>query len=210
MAHSSAADHARYRLGIDAQAALFHLMSSEEKTGMIKKIDHIGIAVDSIEEALTLYQSLGLTVAHTEAELEQRVVVAFMPAGESEVELLEPIDEEGPVARFLEKRGEGMHHICFEVIDIHKLLARLKEKGVELIDREPRIGTGGKKIAFIHPREAHGVLIELYEKIPDERVPPLVDLERLRERIRWQSEAARAGLEEFISSLQKRNENRNE
>lgn len=177
---------------------------------MIKKIDHIGIAVKSIEEALIFYESLGLKMAHTEAELEQRVVVAFMPAGESEVELVEPIEEDGPVARFLQRRGEGLHHICFEVIDIHKLLARLKERGIELIDGEPHIGTGGKKIAFIHPKEAHGVLIELYEKVPDEKVPPLVDLEALRERLRLQSEAARAGLEEFISALQKRGENRKE
>jgi methylmalonyl-CoA epimerase len=173
---------------------------------MIKKIDHIGVAVKSIEEALIFYQDLGLKVAHTEAEWEQRVVVAFMPAGESEVELIEPIDKDGPMARFLQKRGEGMHHICFEVIDIQRFLAHLQERGVELIDEEPRIGTGGKRIAFIHPREAHGVLVELYEKAPDEKIPPLVDLEALRERLRLQSEAARAGLEGFISALQKRGE----
>lgn len=177
---------------------------------MIRKIDHIGIAVESIEEALTFYQRLGLEVTRTEAEWGQRVVVAFMPAGESEIELIEPIEQDGAVARFLHKRGEGMHHICFEVIDIHKLLARLKERGVELIDDQPRIGTGGKKIAFIHPKEAHGVLIELYEKVPDEKVPPLMDLDRLRERLRLQSEAARAGLEGIISALQKRGENQKE
>jgi len=175
---------------------------------MIRKIDHIGIAVKNIEEALTFYKTLGLRMAHTEAVSEQQVVVAFMPAGESEVELIEPIEEDGPVAQFLQKRGEGMHHICFEVIDIHRLLAHLRERGVELIDEEPRIGTGGKKIAFIHPKEAHGVLIELYEKAPDEEVPPLVDLKALRERLHLQSEAARAGLEGFISGLQKRDENR--
>jgi methylmalonyl-CoA epimerase len=199
---------------------------------MIKKIDHIGIAVKSIEETLAFYKTLGLSLAHTEAESEQRVVVAFLPAGKSEVELLEPIDEEGPVARFLVKRGEGMHHICFEVQDIEAILARLEEKGVELIDREPRIGTGGKKIAFIHPKDTHGVLIELYQKLPDEKVPPLVDLDALRERLRLQSEAtrerlrlqseaarerlrlqseaARAGIEGFLSALQKKGEDQDE
>ncbi len=188
---------------------------------MIKKIDHIGIAVKSIEETLAFYKTLGLRLAHTEAESEQRVVVAFLPAGESEVELIEPIDEEGPAARFLEKRGEGMHHICFEVQEIEAILARLEERGVELIDREPRIGTGGKKIAFVHPKDAHGVLIELYQKLPDEKIPPLVDLDALRERLRLQSEAARerlrlqseaarAGIEGFLSALQKKDNGQGE
>jgi len=175
---------------------------------VIKKIDHIGIAVKSIEETLAFYKTLGLRLAHTEVVSEQRVMVAFLPAGESEVELLEPIDEEGPVARFLDKRGEGMHHICFEVQEIEAILARLEERGVELIDREPRIGAGGRKIAFIHPRDAHGVLIELCQKLPDEKIPPLVDLDALRERLRLQREAARAGIGSFLSALQRKGNRR--
>jgi methylmalonyl-CoA epimerase len=170
---------------------------------------------------LAFYKTLGLRLAHTEAESEQRVVVAFLPAGESEVELIEPVEEDGPVARFLEKRGEGLHHICFEVQDIEAILVRLEERGVELVDREPRIGTGGKKIAFVHPKDAHGVLIELYEKLPDEKIPPLVDLDALRERLRLeseaarerlrlQSEAARAGIEGFLSAWQKKDNGQGE
>lgn len=172
---------------------------------MIKKVDHIGIAVRSIQKTLDFYrETLGLELAHTEAEPEQRVLVAFLPAGEAEVELLEPIDEEGPVARFLAQRGEGVHHICFEVEDIEKVLEVLSQQGVELIDPVPRIGTGGKRIAFIHPRSTSGVLIELYEKHPDEMVPPPVDLETLRERLLIETQAARAGLEGFLGALQKR------
>lgn len=171
---------------------------------MIKRIDHIGIAVRSIEETLTFYEeALGLQVTTTEAEPGQRVVVAFLPAGEGEVELMEPIDEEGPVARFMTKRGEGIHHICFEVADLEATLARLEERDVQLIDREPYIGTGGKKIAFIHPRATHGVLIELYEKVPDEKRPPKIDLRLLRERLLVESRAAQAGVRGFLDALQK-------
>lgn len=172
---------------------------------MIKRIDHIGIAVKSIHKTLDFYrETLGLELAHTEAEPEQRVLVAFLPAGEAEVELLEPIDEEGPVARFLAQRGEGIHHICFEVENIEKVLELLAGQGVELIDREPKIGTGGKRIAFVHPHSTSGVLVELYEKRPDEKEPPLVDLEALRERLLVETLAARAGLEGFLDALQKR------
>lgn len=172
---------------------------------MIKRVDHIGIAVKSIQETLDFYRgALGLDLAHTEVEPEQRVLVAFLPAGEAEVELLEPVDEEGPVSRFLAKRGPGIHHICFEVENIDEVLRRLAQQGVELIDKEPKIGTGGKRIAFVHPHSTAGVLIELYEKSPDEKKPPLVDLEDLRERFFIEAQTARAGLEGFLSALQKR------
>jgi methylmalonyl-CoA epimerase len=171
---------------------------------VIKHIDHIGVAVRSIEETLRFYEeALGLKVTTTEAEPDQRVVVAFLPAGESEVELVEPIDENGPVARFIQKRGEGIHHICFEVTDLEATLARLEERGVQLIDREPYIGTGGKKIAFIHPRATHGVLVELYEKVPDEKRPPKIDLGLLRERLLVEGRAAQAGVRGFLDALQK-------
>ncbi len=170
---------------------------------MIKRIDHIGIAVQNIDEALKVYaDALGLHVAQTDKEEGQKSIVAFLPAGESEVELVEPIGQDGPVARFLQKRGEGIHHICFEVDDIDEALARLKALGVELIDERPYIGTGGKKIAFVHPKAAHGVLIELYQKMPEETRPPLVDLESLRRMWEIETEAAREGAREFLRVLQ--------
>ena len=129
------------------------------------KIDHIGIAVKSIEEARAFYEKgLGLRMTHTEERKEQGVRVGFLPLGESELELLEPLTPESAVARFLEKRGEGIHHICIQVEDIEAALARLAAEGFKLIDATPRIGAGGKKIAFVHPQSAHGVLIELAEK----------------------------------------------
>jgi methylmalonyl-CoA epimerase len=170
---------------------------------MIKRIDHIGIAVNNIDEALKVYaDALGLQLAQTDKEEGQKSIVAFLPAGESEVELVEPIGEDGPVARFLQRRGEGIHHICFEVDDILATLAQLKAHGVQLIDEQPYNGTAGKKIAFIHPKGAHGVLIELYQKVPEEPRPQLVDLESLRRRWDVQTEAAREGAREFLRVLQ--------
>src|SRR5919201_102988 len=131
---------------------------------MITRIDHIGIAVNDIAEALKVYRdALGLEVTHLADEPEQRVKVAFLPRGESEIELLEPYPGEGPVRKFMDKRGEGIHHICLEVDDIEAALARLAARGVQLIDERPRVNSRGQQIAFIHPKGAHGVLIELYE-----------------------------------------------
>jgi methylmalonyl-CoA/ethylmalonyl-CoA epimerase len=130
----------------------------------IKKIDHVAIVVSDTEEALTFWKdALGLELSHIETVPEQESLVAFLPTGESEVELVEPTTETGSVARYLSKRGAGMHHICFEVEDIEATLKRLKEKGVRLINEEPTVGAGGKKIAFIHPRSTGGVLVELSE-----------------------------------------------
>lgn len=131
----------------------------------ILKIDHIGIAVNSIEEASEIYtELLGLEMHGVEEVAEQKVKVAFIPVGESEVELLESTDPEGPIARFIEKNGEGVQHIAFRVEDIEKALEELKQKGVRLIDEKPRYGAGGAKIAFIHPKATKGVLIELCER----------------------------------------------
>ncbi|ABY93132.1 methylmalonyl-CoA epimerase [Thermoanaerobacter brockii subsp. lactiethylicus] len=131
----------------------------------ILKIDHIGIAVNSIEEASKIYtELLGLEMHGVEEVAEQKVKVAFIPVGESEVELLESTDPEGPIARFIEKNGEGVQHIAFRVEDIEKALEELKQKGVRLIDEKPRYGAGGAKIAFIHPKATKGVLIELCER----------------------------------------------
>lgn len=132
---------------------------------MITKVDHIGIAVKSIDEALKLYQDiLGLKLVETEVVEEQKVKVAFLPVGDSEIELLESTTPDGPVAKFIEAKGEGIQHIAFRVNNIEQALADLKAKGVRLIDEKPRRGAGGAKIAFLHPKGTHGTLIELCER----------------------------------------------
>ena len=131
----------------------------------IKNIDHIGIAVKSIEQAGKFYTDvLGLHIEDIETVAEQKVNVAFIPITDSEVELLESVEPDGPVAKYIEKRGEGIQHIAFRVDDINQSLAELKEKGVRLIDQTPRHGAGGAKIAFIHPKETNGVLVEICER----------------------------------------------
>ena len=132
---------------------------------MIKKIDHIGIAVRSIEKAGELFSNiLGLKVTGEEIVEEQKVKVAFLPLGDSELELLESTSPEGPIARFIEKKGEGIQHIAFRVENIKKALEKLKKEGVRLIDAKPRYGAGGAKIAFLHPKDTNGILIELSER----------------------------------------------
>jgi len=131
----------------------------------IKRIDHIAIVVDDIQSALGFWQeALGLNLEHVEDVAEQKAIVAFLPTGESEIELVKPTTDDSGVARFLQKRGPGMHHICFEVDGIQEVLDALKIKGVRLINETPIIGAGGNRIAFIHPESTHGVLVELYEK----------------------------------------------
>lgn len=130
-----------------------------------RKIAHIGIAVSSLTEALRLYhETLGLPLHGQETVAMDKVTVAFLPIGDTEIELLEPADPQSPVARHIEKRGEGIHHIAFEVDDVYESLARLKQQGYRLIDEQPRIGAGGTRVAFVHPKSAGGVLIELCEK----------------------------------------------
>jgi methylmalonyl-CoA/ethylmalonyl-CoA epimerase len=132
---------------------------------MYEKIDHIGIAVSNIDEALKFYsEQLGLTVGGTEEVPEQKVRVTFMKIGESRIELLESTDPEGPVAKYIEKRGQGIQHIAIRVNDIESALESLKSKGARLIDEQPRIGAGGAKIAFVHPKSTSGVLLELCER----------------------------------------------
>ena len=132
---------------------------------MIKKIDHIGIAVKSIEKTSELLNNiLGLKVAGEEIVEEQKVKVAFLPLGDSELELLESTSPEGPITRFIEKKGEGIQHIAFRVDNIEKVLEKLKKGGVRLIDEEPRYGAGGARIAFLHPKATNGILVELCER----------------------------------------------
>ncbi len=130
----------------------------------ILKIDHLGIAVKSIDAGKSFWmEALGLKFEGTETVAEQKVTTAFFPVGESEVELLESTAPDGPVAKFLENRGEGIHHIAFRVENIEAALEELKQKGIRLIDEKPRKGAGGKKIAFLHPKATNGVLVELCE-----------------------------------------------
>ncbi|MDK2901508.1 MAG: methylmalonyl-CoA/ethylmalonyl-CoA epimerase [Thermosediminibacterales bacterium] len=132
---------------------------------MLTKIDHIGIAVKSIEDVLSFYEDiLGLEMEGTEIVEDQKVKVAFLPIGESEIELLESTDPEGPISKYIEKKGEGIQHIAFRVKNIEKVLETLKEKGVKLIDEQPRYGAGKAKIAFLHPKSTNGILIELCER----------------------------------------------
>jgi methylmalonyl-CoA/ethylmalonyl-CoA epimerase len=127
------------------------------------KVDHIGIVVRDIEAALKVYQAaLGLPLRETQELADQQVRVAFLPVGESNIELVQPTSDDSGVAKYLAKRGEGIHHICIKVEEIEATLARLEAHDVELIDREPRQGAHGR-IAFVHPKGAHGVLIELIE-----------------------------------------------
>ncbi len=130
----------------------------------VEKIDHIGIAVESIEKWIGFYRDvLGLDYSGTEEVPEQKVRVAFLTIGDSKIELLEPTSQDSPIAKFLEKRGGGIHHIALHVDDIDAAIARHLEAGAKLIDSEPRIGAHNMKIAFIHPKASGGVLIELCE-----------------------------------------------
>ena len=131
----------------------------------IKHIDHIGIAVKSIDQAKRFYSEiLGLKIEGIEDVPDQKVNVAFLPITDSELELVESTHPDGPIAKYIEAKGEGIQHIAFRVENIDKALDELKQKGVRLIDEKPRKGAGGAKIAFIHPKETNGVLVEICER----------------------------------------------
>jgi methylmalonyl-CoA epimerase len=130
----------------------------------VLRINHIGLATDSLSQALAVFSDgLGLSVAGEADVPSDSVHVSFLPVGESRLEILEPLGEEGPVQKFLANRGPGIHHICLEVEDLAGLLEQLKRNGIELIDRAPRAGAHGTQVAFIHPKAASGVLVELVE-----------------------------------------------
>jgi methylmalonyl-CoA/ethylmalonyl-CoA epimerase len=129
----------------------------------------VGVAVGSIDAALEIYRALGLSEAKREVVPGQKVQVAFLPVGESNVELLEPTSPDSPVAKFLEKRGGGVHHLCFAVEDLEGALADLSGRGFRLIHTAPVPGAGGKRVAFLHPEAGGGVLIELSEKKEETR-----------------------------------------
>lgn len=131
----------------------------------IKKINHVAILVEDIDSALTFWRDqLGLPLDHVEDVPSQSSKVAFMPVGEGEVELVQPTDPDSGLGKFLEKRGEGMHHLCIEVDDIEAMLTNLQTKGVRLINEVP-LDLPGRRMAFIHPKSTNGVLVELYEII---------------------------------------------
>lgn len=168
----------------------------------IKKIDHIAIVVDDIERALEFWHEiLGLDLSHVEDVPQEQSVVAFLPANEGEVELVRPTTDSSGVARYLKKRGPGMHHICFEVYDIEETLNHLKQRGVRLINEVPQIGTGGKKIAFIHPESTHGVLVELYELSAQEPQIRLARARHLAERVLLGGQNMANAALEFLRSL---------
>ena len=138
---------------------------------MIKKIDHIGIAVKSLADTLPFYTDvLGLPLLGIEVVDTQKVKVAFLNAGETKLELLEPTSEESPIAGFIAKRGEGIHHVALGVTSIEERIANMREQGIRMIDDQPRLGAGGAQIAFMHPKSVAGVLVELCEKKGDEGV----------------------------------------
>jgi methylmalonyl-CoA epimerase len=131
---------------------------------MIKGIDHVGIAVKSIDEAKKFWvDTLGLKLSHIEEVPEQKARVAMLRAGETTIELLEPTSPDSPIQRFIEKRGEGLHHLALQTDNLAGRLKELKGANISLIDEQPRIGAGGASIAFLHPKSAHGVLVELCE-----------------------------------------------
>jgi methylmalonyl-CoA/ethylmalonyl-CoA epimerase len=132
---------------------------------MVRKVDHIGIAVSNLDEAVKLYtEVMGLELHGTEVVEEQKVKVAFLPVGDTEVELLESTSPDGPIAKFIEAKGQGIQHVAFRVDNIEAALEEMKAKGMRLIDEKPRYGAGGARIAFLHPKSTNGVLIELCER----------------------------------------------
>ena len=131
----------------------------------LKRVDHVGIAVKNLDEAVKFYESLGFKASGYEVVAEQKVKVAFLPCGDSELELLESTEPDGPIARFIEKNGPGIQHIAIRVDDIDKALEELKAQGVRLIDQTPRYGAGNARIAFVHPKATGGVLLELTQRM---------------------------------------------
>jgi methylmalonyl-CoA/ethylmalonyl-CoA epimerase len=132
---------------------------------MVKNVDHIGIAVKNLDDAIKFYtEVLGMKLNGTEVVEEQMVKVAFLPLGDTEIELLEATQPESPIAKFIESKGPGIHHIAYRVDDVKAAIAEMKTKGMRMIDETPRYGAGNASIAFMHPKSTEGVLIELSER----------------------------------------------
>jgi len=168
----------------------------------IKRINHIALVVDDIATALHFWRdTLQLDLAHVEDVPDQESIVAFLPVGDIEVELVKPTSEESGISRYLQSHGPGIHHICFEVDDIEGCLDLLRERGVTLINPEPIVGTAGKRIAFLHPKSTHGVLIELYEVTPQEPEIRLARARGLADRAMNQGQVVAAGVLGFLRAL---------
>lgn len=129
----------------------------------MKRVHHIGVAVANLEQAIEGYKALGLRVEKVEKVASEGVRVAFLPVGETFIELLEPLDPESPVARFVAKRGPGLHHICLEVADLEAAMAQARQGGLHLVGEAPRRGAQGSKVCFVHPGSLSGVLVELWQ-----------------------------------------------
>jgi methylmalonyl-CoA/ethylmalonyl-CoA epimerase len=137
------------------------------RSKVIKKVNHIAIVVPDLDASMLFWvDALGLELTDREHVASQAVDVAFLPVGDTKIELLQPTDDESGVARYLAKRGAGMHHLCFEVDDIEAALAKLRALDIQLINDAPVMGSDGRKFAFIHPKSANGVLVELYQLLP--------------------------------------------
>ncbi len=168
----------------------------------VKRIDHIALVVEDIEKALGFWQDgLGMKLSHMEEVASEHSLVAFLPAKNSEMELVQPTADDSGVARYLKKRGPGLHHICLEVYDIEATIAHLKAQGMRLINETPEIGTGGKKIAFIHPDSTHGVLVELYELSGQELQIRLDRARELAERVINEGQTMANAALEYLRNL---------
>jgi len=128
---------------------------------MIKKVSHLGIAVKNLDEAIDFYQKMGFELEKVEEVPSQKVRVAFFPVGDVRIELLEATSDDSPIAKYIEKRGQGIHHLAFATDNIEKELEEIAEKDIRVIDKTPRPGAHGAKIAFLHPKSTYGVLIEV-------------------------------------------------
>ena len=147
----------------DVDIRILGLLNQQEGD-MLKKINHIAIAVNNIEEAAKFYQNvLGLNLTGVEVVTAQKTRVGFFKIGESNIELVQPAEPDSPLVKFLETKGPGIHHICFEVEDVEAEVKAYLEKGATLIDQKPRPGAHNTKVAFVHPKSSSGVLIELCE-----------------------------------------------
>lgn len=137
----------------------------QKGVAILKKVDHIGIAVKNLDETIPYYtETLGLTVLKIEEVASESVRVAFIDAGNVKLELLEPMSEQSAIHSFIEKKGEGIHHIAFGVEGIDERMIELREKGVRILNEQPKIGAGGAQVAFLHPKSSFGVLYELCDK----------------------------------------------
>jgi methylmalonyl-CoA/ethylmalonyl-CoA epimerase len=174
----------------------------EWQMAKVNRIDHIAIVVEDIDQSLIFWRdALGLPLTHIEHVPSQKAQVAFLPAQGCEVELVMPTEADTGVARFLEKRGPGMHHICFEVDDIEGCLQRLQELNIRLINEKPTIGSGGKRIAFIHPESTQGVLVELNEARAAAPVFSVFDVKALAGRAAVAAQVMAAASLAFVRAL---------